>query len=65
MSYFQDADVMQFENEIEEDDEARANINIYRDPRATMDSDAEEDFPKISLTEMLEAVDLNREQPEE
>lgn len=56
---------MQFENEIEEDDEARANINIYRDPRATMDSDAEEDFPKISLTEMLEAVDLNREQPEE
>jgi len=60
-----DADVMQFENEIEEDDEARANINIYRDPRATMDSDAEDDFPKISLTEMLEAVDLNREQPEE
>lgn len=56
---------MQFENELEEDDEARLNVNIYRDPQARMDSDAEEDYPKISLSEMLEAVDLNRENPPE
>lgn len=55
-----DEDMMRFQEELEEDDEARKEINIYRDPNAGMDSDVEDDLPRINLSEMMEMVDLNK-----
>ena len=51
---------MRFQEELEEDDEARKEINIDRDPNAGMDSDVEDDLPRINLSEMMEMVDLNK-----
>lgn len=45
---------------MEEDDEARRNINIYRDPNARPDSEmGDDEIPKIDLAEMLEMVNLD------
>ena len=47
--------------ELEEDEEARKNINIYRNADKPIESDTDnEDLPKIDLSEMLEMVDLNK-----
>ena len=53
-----------FQEELEEDPEARQNINIYRDPNARLDSECGEDIPNIDLAEMLEMVDLNKAEAE-
>lgn len=62
-----------FMRDLEEDPELRANINIYRDetvpvdmpvPRVTDDGElVEEDFPEISLDEMLNALSLDDHDP--
>ena len=63
--YFQnDADLLAFQEELEEDEEARKNVNIYRDPNKNLDSDCEEDIPRIDLAEMMEMVDLNKNDEE-
>lgn len=58
-------DLERFMEDIEEDPEMRAAINVYRDPNAStaMDVDAdtageEEEMPKISLEELLEDMTL-------
>ena len=51
--------------ELEEDEEARKNINIYRNADKPIESDTDnEDLPKIDLSEMLEMVDLNKKDVE-
>ena len=59
-----DADLLAFQEELEEDEEARKNVNIYRDPNKNLDSDCEEDIPRIDLAEMMEMVDLNKNDEE-
>ena len=55
-----DEDFLKFQEELEEDDEARRNINIYRDPNARPDSEmGDDEIPKIDLAEMLEMVNLD------
>ena len=51
--------------ELEEDEEARKNVNIYRNAEKQIESDTDnEDMPKIDLAEMLEMVDLNKKDVE-
>ena len=51
--------------ELEEDEEARKNINIYRNADKPIESDTDnEEMPKIDLAEMLEMVDLNKKDVE-
>ena len=51
--------------ELEEDEEARKNINIYRNKDKPIESDTDNDeMPKIDLAEMLEMVDLNKKDVE-
>ena len=51
--------------ELEEDEEARKNINIYRNVDKPIESDTDnEEMPKIDLAEMLEMVDLNKKDVE-
>jgi len=60
-----DEDTIRFMEELEEDEEARKNINIYRNADKPIESDTDnEDIPKIDLSEMLEMVDLNKKDVE-
>merc|ERR1712062_199580 len=58
--HIDDDDLLRFQEELEEDDEARKNVNIYRDVDKNLDSDYEDDIPRIDLSEMMEMVDLNK-----
>ena len=64
LAFQNDADLLAFQEELEEDEEARKNVNIYRDPNKNLDSDCEEDIPRIDLAEMMEMVDLNKNDEE-
>lgn len=67
-------DMEMFMRDIEEDPEFRSNINIFKnaqvkdDEEISMAGDSEveeEDFPEISLEEMLDEMQLNMDGPDE
>jgi nonsense-mediated mRNA decay protein 3 len=67
------ADYEMFMRDLEEDPELRANVNLYRDehvpadqpvPHVTDDGElVEDDFPEVSLDEMLNALTLDDHDP--
>ncbi|KAF7732354.1 hypothetical protein EC973_005250 [Apophysomyces ossiformis] len=66
-------DMELFMRDIEEDPEFRANMNIFKNkdavPQGDMMTDneeeAEEDFPEISLEEMLDEMQINQDGPDQ